>query len=131
MFAVDRATIATDYWSSRWPVECGSNRRQKSAIGRLDAASGTASVTARHTGSWDVMAVWQDPGQWNAGGTTSGISGHPPYGWVEKFDPVTLEPLAVFRAAMRHSRLVRGNFRLCERIDLLRQWLLPKLRQRG
>ena len=95
MFATDRTTTATGYWPSPWPVECGGNRRQKSAPGRLDADSGTAGVTTRRTGRWDVMAVRRDPGEWYVGGTMAAFSGPPPFGWVERFDPVTLETLAL------------------------------------
>jgi len=34
------------------------NRRQKGAAGRLDAATGTASVVSRHDHKWHVMATW-------------------------------------------------------------------------
>jgi len=76
-------------------VECGGNRRQKAATGRLDAAAGRATVTSRSTGRWDVMAVIREPGQWYVGGTMPAFTGPPPHGWVERFDPVTLESLAV------------------------------------
>lgn len=36
------------YWPSAWPAECGGNRRQKAAAGRLDAGAGTASLTTRY-----------------------------------------------------------------------------------
>ena len=107
MFATDRTTTATGYWPSPWPVECGGNRRQKSAPGRLDAASGTAGVTTRRTGRWDVMAVRREPGEWYVGGTMAAFSGPPPFGWVERFDPVTLEPLA------ESPRLPCGNHVWC------------------
>ena len=93
-FALDRSGAGAGYWPSPWPVECGGNRRQKSAPGRLDAASSTAEVTSRRTRRWDVMAVRRDPGEWYVGGTISAFSGPPPHGWVEKFDPVTLQPVA-------------------------------------
>lgn len=94
-FALDRPRPGGGYWPSHWPVECGGNRRQKSAVGRLDAVSGTATVTTRSTGRWDVMVVTREPGEWYVGGTMPAFTGPPPHGWVERFDPVTLEPLAV------------------------------------
>lgn len=93
-FPLDRHAPGDGYWPSHWPVECGGNRRQKSAVGRLDVASATAHVTTRSTGRWDVMVVAREPGEWYVGGTMPAFSGPPPHGWVERFDPVTLEPLA-------------------------------------
>lgn len=94
-FALDRPSPRGGYWPSHWPVECGGNRRQKSAVGRLDAASGSATVTSRATGRWDVMVVARDPGEWYVGGTMPAFTGPPPHGWVERFDPVSLESLAL------------------------------------
>ncbi len=93
-FGMDRETGGAGYWPSPWPVECGGNRRQKSAAGRLDAASSAASVTHRQTGRWDVMVVRREPGQWYVGGTMPAFTGPPPFGWVERFDPITLEAQA-------------------------------------
>lgn len=92
---LDRPQPGGGYWPSHWPVECGGNRRQKAAVGRLDAAAGRAGVTSRATGRWDVMAVMREPGQWYVGGTMPAFVGPPPFGWVERFDPITLEPRAV------------------------------------
>ena len=93
-FALDRLEPGTGYWPSSWPVECGGNRRQKSAPGRLDAGDATATVTHRRTARWDVMVVNREPGEWYVGGTMPAFTGAPPFGWVERFDPVTLEPIA-------------------------------------
>lgn len=93
MTSLDRNEAHPGYWPSPWPVECGGNRRQKSAPGRLDAAAGTARVTSRRTERWDVMTVRREPGEWYVGGTMPAFVGPPPFGWVERFDPVTLEPL--------------------------------------
>lgn len=95
MTALDRASSHPGYWPSSWPVECGGNRRQKAALGRLDAASSTASVVSRTDNKWHVMAIERDPGQWYVGGTMPAFTGPPPYGWVERIDPDTLKPLAV------------------------------------
>ncbi len=90
----DRSHRHPGYWPSPWPVECGGNRRQKAAIGRLDVASGTPSVTTRRNGRWNVMIVRRDPGEWYVGGTVAAFTGPPPFGWVERLDPDTLEPTA-------------------------------------
>ena len=93
MTLLDRSQSHPGYWPSPWPVECGGNRRQKSAPGRLDAATGVATVTSRRTDRWDVMTIRREPGEWYVGGTMPAFVGPPPFGWVERFDPVTLEPI--------------------------------------
>lgn len=40
------------------------------------------------------MAIEREPNQWYVGGTMPAFSGPPPYGWVERVDPTTLEVLA-------------------------------------
>ena len=52
----DRREQHPGYWPSRWPVECGGNRRQKAASTRLDAGE-RASFTNRANGRWNVMIV--------------------------------------------------------------------------
>lgn len=94
MTGLDRSNPHPGYWPSSWPVECGGNRRQKAAPGRLDAADGVASVVVRHDDKWHVMTIEREPGQWYAGGTMAAFSGPPPFGWVERFDPESLEVLA-------------------------------------
>ena len=92
---VDRHEQHSGYHpTSTWPVECGGNRRQKAAPGRLDAADGTASVTTRNDDRWHVMAIERDPGQWYVGGTMPAFTGPPPFGWVQRLDIDSLEPLA-------------------------------------
>ncbi len=93
MTGIDRAHHHPGYWPSPWPVECGGNRRQKAAVGRLGAATGTARVTTRRTGRWNVMFIGRDPGEWYLGGTTAAFHGPPPFGWVERIDAETLAPL--------------------------------------
>ena len=90
------------YWPSAWPAECGGNRRQKAAVGRLDAASRSASVVTRLNNRWNVMFVERAPGEWYLGGTMPAFSGPEPYGWVERLDlsqdgsgVETLEPEAL------------------------------------
>ena len=74
------------YWPSAWPAECGGNRRQKAAAGRLDAGDRCASVVTRRNGRWNVMFVEREPGHWYLGGTMPAFSGPAPYGWVERLD---------------------------------------------
>jgi len=62
-------------------------------VGRLGARDGNASVTTRRNGRWNVMVVERDPGEWFVGGTMAAFSGPPPFGWVERIDPGTLEPV--------------------------------------
>ena len=92
--ALDREERHPGYWPSAWPVECGGNRRQKASPGRLDAANGTATVTTRPSARWNVMVIERDPGEWFVGGTMPAFSGPPPYGWVQRIDGETLEPIA-------------------------------------
>jgi hypothetical protein len=40
------------------------------------------------------MAVRRDPGEWYVGGTMPAFVGPPPFGWVSRFDPTSLESLA-------------------------------------
>ncbi|MFQ5554048.1 MAG: hypothetical protein ACE5GC_01595 [Acidimicrobiia bacterium] len=40
------------------------------------------------------MIVRRDPGEWFLGGTMAAFSGPPPFGWVQRIDPETLEPQA-------------------------------------
>lgn len=91
---LDRQARHPGYWPSAWPVECGGNRRQKSSPGGLDAASRTASVTTRRNGKWNVMVVGREPDEWYLGGTMAAFTGDPPFGWVDRIDVETLEPVA-------------------------------------
>ncbi len=82
------------YWPSAWPVECGDNHRPKTvAAGGLDLQpTDRLVVTTRQTGRWPVMFVQREPGELFLHGTTS-IDDPNPAGWVERVDPVTLQPL--------------------------------------
>ncbi|MBM36085.1 MAG: hypothetical protein CL460_02785 [Acidimicrobiaceae bacterium] len=91
---LDRTETAPGYWNSPWPVECGGNRRQKARTGRLDSADGEAQVTLIRNDRWNVMTVRRDPGEWYVGGTMPAFVGPPPFGWVSRFDPTSLENLA-------------------------------------
>ena len=50
------------YWPSQWPDQCGGSQRQKASAGRLEADSGTATVTTSRIGRWNVMVVVRAPG---------------------------------------------------------------------
>ena len=90
----DRDQEKTGYWPAPWPVECGGNRRQKAAAGKLGAVAGAARVTTRRNDRWNVMVVGREPGEWFLGGTMAAFSGPPPFGWVERIDRDSLAPLA-------------------------------------
>ena len=83
------------YWRSAWPMECGGNHRPKTvptpgpSLGLTDHLL----ATTRHTGRWPVMFVQRDPGELYLYGTTGGAEPNVA-GWVERVDPITLEPLA-------------------------------------
>ncbi len=94
---LDRSSAMPGYWrDSPWPVECGGNRRQKARSGRLDAAGASTEVTTRRSDRWEVMAVRREPGEWYVGGTMPAFraDGPAPWGWVQRIDPESLEPLA-------------------------------------
>ena len=40
------------------------------------------------------MAIQRNPGQWYVGGTMAAFTGPPPFGWVQRIDLDTLQPLA-------------------------------------
>lgn len=94
MTSLDRHHHHPGYWPSAWPVECGGNRRQKAASGRLDAAGGTPTVRSVRNDKWNVMVIGRDPGQWYVGGTMAAFTGPPPHGWVDRIDVDTLQPIA-------------------------------------
>ncbi|MGH1492767.1 MAG: hypothetical protein ACRBK7_25800 [Acidimicrobiales bacterium] len=82
------------YWPSAWPVECGDNHRPKAiAAGGLNLQPTDRLVaTTRQTGRWPVMFVQRDPGELYLHGTTS-VNDASPAGWIERVDPVSLQPL--------------------------------------
>jgi len=43
---------------------------------------------------WNVMVIERDPGEWFLGGTMAAFSGPPPFGWVQRINIDTLEPIA-------------------------------------
>ena len=95
------------YWPSHWPAEDGGpNRRQTPGPtwqGTLAAPGGTTTpqVTARHNLGTN-MVVLGDPGEVFVQG--SSLGGPDSTAWVERIDPITLEPM------MRSDDLVGGQF---------------------
>lgn len=90
----DRAAPLSGYFPSGWPVECGGNRRQKAAPGGLHARGATPEVTTRSNGRWNVMMIWREHDELFLGGTMPAFTGPPPFGWLERLDPESLQPIA-------------------------------------
>lgn len=88
---LDRAGWLPGYYPSAWPVECGGNRRQKAAAGGLHARSAEATVTTSVNGRWNVMMVRRADDELYLGGTMPAFTGPPPFGWLQRLDPETLE----------------------------------------
>ena len=86
----DRMGPLPGYFSSSWPVECGGNRRQKAASGRLDAGGAKARVSTSVNGRWNVMCVHRALGELYLGGTMPAFTGPPPFGWLQRLDPEDL-----------------------------------------
>lgn len=99
--------IMSGYWPSHWPAEDGGpNRRQTPGPtwqGTLAAPGGTTTpqVTARHNIGTN-MVVLGDHGEVFVQG--SSLGGPDSTAWVERIDPITLEPM------MRSDDLVGGQF---------------------
>lgn len=91
---LDRAAPLPGYFQSPWPVECGGNRRQKAATGGLHARGATAHVTTSVNGRWNVMMIRRGDGELYMAGTMPAFAGPPPFGWLQRLDPETLEVLA-------------------------------------
>ncbi len=89
----DRDTPLAGYFPSHWPVECGGNRRQKAAHGGLYAKGATPDVVTKINGRWNVMTIWRGAGELYLGGTMPAFTGPPPFGWLQKLDPDTLDVL--------------------------------------
>ncbi len=87
----DRDAFLPGYFPSRWPVECGGNRRQKAAHGGLNARGATAIATPQINGRWNVMMIRRGEGELFLGGTMPPLRAR--------------HPLAGYRSWIRnHSR---------------------------
>ncbi|MDD9905505.1 MAG: hypothetical protein OXT06_18210 [Rhodospirillaceae bacterium] len=91
---VDRDTALPGYYRSHWPVECGGNRRQKAAHGGLHAEGATPEVTTVTNGRWNVMTIWRGPDELYLGGTIPAFTGPPPFGWLQRLNPESLEVIS-------------------------------------
>ncbi len=90
----DRLSSLAGYYNSPWPVECGGNRRQKAAEGGLQARNGRSRVITRIDDRWHVMVIRRGPEEIYLGGTMPSWSGPDPFGWLQRLDPDTLDPIA-------------------------------------
>lgn len=91
---LDRDGWLPGYYPSSWPVECGGNRRQKAAIGGVDARGAEATVTTSINGRWNVMMIRRADDELYLGGTMPAFTGPPPFGWLQRLDAKTLEVIA-------------------------------------
>ena len=94
MTLLDSEKIIEGYYDSPWPAECGGPRRQK-----IPRSSGlnikeheVISQVTRANGEWNVMMVLRDPGEVFLMGNNH-INSIEKYGFLEKIDPVSLEPI--------------------------------------
>ena len=88
---IDRNENLPGYFNSSWPVECGGNRRQKSYQGSLNVKGALPKVQTLSSDKWNVMVIKRDKDEYYLGGTMPYFFGPEPYGWLQKFDPITLE----------------------------------------
>ena len=87
----DREQKLPGYFDSTWPVECGGNRRQKSALGRLSAKNSKTEVITKSSDKWNVMVIQREEDEFFLGGTMPYFNGPKPYGWVQKINPETFK----------------------------------------
>ena len=87
---LDRTDVLDGYYPSRWPVECGGNRRQKATLGGIFAREGDPEVVSVANGRWNVMTIHRGPGELYLAGTMPAFKGPPPFGWLQKLDPESL-----------------------------------------
>ena len=89
----DRKEKLPGYFDSAWPVECGGNRRQKAAIGKLSSRNSKTEMISTVSDKWNVMVIQREKNEFFLGGTMPYFNGPKPYGWVQKINPDTLEVL--------------------------------------
>ena len=140
---IDRNENLPGYFSSSWPVECGGNRRQKSYQGSLNAKGSSPKVQTLSSDKWNVMVIKREKGEYFLGGTMPYFFGPEPYGWLQKFNPISLETLAESPklpcgghvwcgaiAAHQNGNIIKvnGNFMhsLSANCELLEEKKLPK-----
>ena len=90
---LDRKQKLSGYFDSAWPVECGGNRRQKAALGKLSAKNSKTEIITKSSDRWNVMVIQREKNEFFLGGTMPYFNGPKPFGWVQKINPDTLEVL--------------------------------------
>ena len=97
MTDLDRSGPILGYYPSVWPCECGGPRRQKAAAGpglNLQPGEKLKSTTQRRDGRWPVMFVQRGAGELYLQGGARPFQADESFGWLEKVDPLSLEPVA-------------------------------------
>ena len=89
----DRKEKLPGYFDSAWPVECGGNRRQKAATGKLLSKNSKTEMISTVSDKWNVMVIQREKNEFFLGGTMPYFNGPKPYGWVQKINSDSLEVL--------------------------------------
>ena len=89
----DRKEKLLGYFDSAWPVECGGNRRQKAATGKLLSKNSKTEMISTVSDKWNVMVIQREKNEFFLGGTMPYFNGPKPYGWVQKINSDSLEVL--------------------------------------
>ena len=89
----DRKEKLPGYFDSAWPVECGGNRRQKAATGKLLSKNSKTEMISTVSDKWNVMVIQREKNEIFLGGTMPYFNGPKPYGWVQKINSDSLEVL--------------------------------------
>lgn len=89
----DRKEKLPGYFDSPWPVECGGNRRQKAATGKLLSKNSKTEMISTVSDKWNVMVIQREKNEFFLGGTMPYFNGPKPYGWVQKINSDSLEVL--------------------------------------
>lgn len=93
MTNLDRKEKLPGYFDSAWPVECGGNRRQKAATGKLSSKNSKTEMISTVSDKWNVMVIQREKNEFFLGGTMPYFNGPKPYGWVQKINSDSLEVL--------------------------------------
>ena len=89
----DRKEKLPGYFDSAWPVECGGNRRQKAATGKLLSKNSKTEMISTVSNKWNVMVIQREKNEFFLGGTMPYFNGPKPYGWLQKINSDSLEVL--------------------------------------
>ena len=89
----DRKEKLPGYFDSAWPVECGGNRRQKAATGKLQSKNSKTEMISTVSDKWNVMVIQREKNEFFLGGTMPYFNGPKPYGWLQKINSDSLEIL--------------------------------------